>query len=437
MYKWSKILPLSITGTAGAVTGGEETMIEIPSKVFNLAKSYLSFTYTPPATAPNHLIWTACDVFPYIRQIQLYTRGGLFLGDIGNLDNYTKAVWKSDTKLEEFLTSDTASPNATAGIGGESQALRRSNSLVAATTLGARYGGASAASLNYTECAYQMCGDAVTVPVFLNVRLDMSMIKNSIFAIDHDLFFDEILVLRIIWQTPAKYTYDGTTVGDPSAGSAIISTSQSANIGGVALYLAVETNQEVAQQIKAKKNSPEGLSVLIPYVYGVKTALAAGSVAVSMRFNRGHGLRLLKIYHMPCSNVETSAITSYVTSNIGHVNITDFYTLLNNNRLQEFNLVCNNGDDYMILKDRLKGSVYQNRNMYEYNWVWIEEFDGYVSPLNENLRPDDDNFIKGLDLSSEQKWDIYMTQNAANLNHFTFAITQKQLIINSAGIQIM
>lgn len=435
VYKQSKILPLSGTTTFNvSATGGDETLFELPPKVFNLAKSYLSFTVTT-VNALTHATWYASDVFPFIRQIQLYTRGGLFLADVNNLDVYTKAVFKTDTKLEDFLTFEKHTASTVIGVGGWGQMFQPNNNILTANTLGSKYDG-TAGNVSYLEPAYNISqNDLVAANHSLGIKLDLSMIKNTLFAVDHDLLFDEVIVMRVVWNVPAKYTHDGSSITDPTAGSAPLVGN--VTIGALQMYLAIETNQDVVNQIKEKKNSSDGLSILMPYVYGNKVLLAAGSVAVSLRFNRGHGLKLLKIYHQPILGPETIGTTAYLANNAASAEITDFYTLLNNQRLQEFNITCANGEDWMLLKDRLKGSCMISRGVYNYNWVWLDDFSGYIAPINENIRPDDDNFIRGIDLSTEQKWDIFLTQAAANLSHYTFSVTQKMLVINSSGIQIM
>jgi len=110
--------------------------------------------------------------------------------------------------------------------------------------------------------------------------------------------------------------------------------------------------------------------------------------------------------------------------------------MLDNNRIQEYNLTCANGDDYIYLKDKIKGSILESSNAYYYNWVWIESFSGYDDksciPINS------ENLETGLDLSLERKWDFYgMTMTNANYNHYTFAVTQKMLTISSTGITVI
>jgi hypothetical protein len=130
--------------------------------------------------------------------------------------------------------------------------------------------------------------------------------------------------------------------------------------------------------------------------------------------------------------------------------------MLDNERLQEFNLVCADYDDYMLLKDKLKGSVIQSADMFYYNWFWIEDFTGMEDKTKEPKNSE--NLEVGLDLSIERKWDFYAQQvntvavgdadtiansvNAANsnggqYNHYSFAVTQKMLTISSSGITVI
>lgn len=438
VYKHSRILPQAGTQTvAVSNSGGAESLFEIPTKVFNLSQSYLSFIVNPGQLATKQN-WMAADVFGYIRQIQLYTRGGLFLADIQNFDNYTKAVWKTDIKLEDFLTFDkTNSGGATTAalVSGFGQGIRPNNAAAATGTFGARYNN-TAASVSFLEPQYVYTGSAVnTANPFLSFKLNLDLIKNTIFSINKDLFFDEVVVMRVIWNGPGKYVW-GADVGANPAANPVAFTTDGATINNLTLFVAIETNQDIVQQIMAKKNSGEGISLLVPYVYGNKIGLTGDSQSVSLKYSRAHGIKLLKIYHQLNSQVENSN-TAYDTSNIADARVSSFYTLLNNNRLQEFDVTCANGDDWMLMREKLKGSLMLDSNVYKYNFVWIDDFSDYDAPIDRN-ESKDDNLIRGIDLSSEQKWDFYMNKATAPANnHYTFAVTLKMLIVNSNGIQLM
>ena len=95
-YKLNKILPQSGSQTVTINTGGNDTIFEIPaSKAFNLARSLLCFNIAPLTAGAYYYAYK--DVFTPIRQLQLYTRGGIYLCDLNELPNYSKFVKSRDT----------------------------------------------------------------------------------------------------------------------------------------------------------------------------------------------------------------------------------------------------------------------------------------------------------------------------------------------------
>jgi hypothetical protein len=105
-YRLNRILPQvgsqNVTILPG---GGVDTIFEIPTKTFNLARSVLEFTISPAAVGAAY-ISAYKDCLTPIRQIQLYTRAGIYLCDLDNLPNYTKIVWKSEIPIQEYLDYD-------------------------------------------------------------------------------------------------------------------------------------------------------------------------------------------------------------------------------------------------------------------------------------------------------------------------------------------
>jgi len=53
------------------------------------------------------------------------------------------------------------------------------------------------------------------------------------------------------------------------------------------------------------------------------------------------------------------------------------------------------------------------------------------------LSPPESNYIDGMFLDTEVKYDVFANTANANLNHYIYAICQKNLIINSSGISLM
>src|SRR5205823_5713748 len=112
------------------------------------------------------------------------------------------------------------------------------------------------------------------------------------------------------------------------------------------------------------------------------------------RFNRNHGIRLIKIFHSIFDNTETSS-TSYDNSSVtGGLKAQVFHTKLNDKRLQDYNLILSSQDDYVYLKEQLTKSVIQSSDMFYYNWLWIENFSGIDKFSKQNY----DNLEVGLDL---------------------------------------
>lgn len=442
IYKYSRVLPQTGVQNVAIANGGSgETIFELPPKVFNLSRSELRFLCSvdgDSATAVDSENFVAADLIPQISQLQLYTRGGIFIADIRMFDNYTKAVLKPNIKLQDFLTFDRMDDDVGGGFG-----LRANNSEVAANTLASGYDGLER-NVNFLEPRYVYAGGVATAhptPVntpLLYYKINLGLLKETIFSVDKDLFFDEIIYMKIIWNNPAKYIWTSRSLVDPAATPIAYTTGVS--IQELQLYLSVETNQEIADQIKMQKKTEKGISLLFPFVNSDKSNLTGSTVSVSLRFNRGQGLRLLKVYHQTVPNQE-SVNTAYNASNLDGARINSLYTLLNNNRLQEFDINCTQQEDWMMLRDKIAGSILMSSNVYQYNWFWCDDFSGDQSTLDKNQENDATNYYRGLDLSSEQKWDIYLNMAAAVVaiafNHYTFSITERMLVVNAEGIKVL
>jgi hypothetical protein len=472
-YRLNKILPQAGSQSVTINTGGNDTMFEIPVKAFNLARSLLCFNIEPAANGAAYY-YAYKDVFTPIRQMQLYTRSGIYLCDLNELPNFTKVTLKPETRFEEYITYDSFVNAGAGAYNGAGRYLTPINTIAAANQ---RPQDSSAVSRSYTEPQYIEVGTNTSQSPAYQIVYPLGTLKNTIYALDKDIYANEILILRIIWNQANRIIYNGTNNGNPSTAVTVFAGSM--NITNLTLYLAVETNQEIVNQLRTQVASG-GVNILIPYVYTYKTNLGpSASQTVSLRFNRGHGIRLCKIYHSVFNNNETvstgrdnaagnpfTIASAYDNDNraviAGGVNaLTDrskvrvFYTMLDNERIQEFNLTCANNDDYMMLKDKLKGSVIASSDMFYYNWFWLEDFTGISDKSKEPENKD--NLEVGLDLSVERKWDFYGQQmnntvaTAANIlnstivantsngqyNHYSFAITQKMLTISPSGITVI
>lgn len=427
-YRMNKILPQNgsqnVTITGG---GGQQSVFEIPAVVYNLAKSKLVFTLTPTAAGAGVANWFPKDCISAIQAIQLYTRSGVYLCDVQYANTYTQLVNPIETKLQEFLDYDlggnaTIHDNVCRGLQ-RSNALGSSTTSTVASPFAVRYDD-SAATVNYTEKQYCESGTLNTADPVIHYQLPLEHIKNSLFGCDKDLYMGESIILRITWAAVNRIGFTTTDVTSPATGAAAMTADIA--LSNLALFLSVEKNQAIINSLMAKVSS--GFSMAMPYIHGYKTNLNGTSQNVSLRFNRGHGQRLVKLYHTLYHNTET-ANTAYNHDNIGDAKVLSYYTALNNNRIQEFNVDTSEFEDYLIHEQMLKGSVIQCCDMYQYNWFHCDSW----SPDNVGSK-DLFNNIVGLSLDVEQKWDGTFTTANAQHNHFSFAIVQRELVVSPAGI---
>jgi|GEM_PF-5367726 len=462
-YRLNKVLPQSGTQTFTLTpAGGNDTIFEIPAYVFNPAKSFTQFNIAPSVNGGNFYYAYKDEITP-IRQLQVYTRAGLYLCDLNEVANYTRVVWKSAIPMQEYLEYD----NFLTGSGQG----RYLTSINAITGTGQRVDN-TAVKTSYLEPAYIESGNNASQTPTYQIIVDNSMLANTFLALDKDILANEILIMRIVWNPTTKMYYNTTSAVNPTTGPTTFAGN--VTISNLALFLAVEKNKDIENQLRTQI-ATGGISILIPYVYTYKTNLGpSSSQTVSLRFNRGHGMRLLKIYHSLFNNNESIATSldnaaanaftygsAYDNDNSPNTIAGDgnslklqyFYTMLDNERLQEFNLSCKNLDDYMLMKNKLRGSITQTSSMYYYNWHWIEDFSAI-----ENDNKNKQNLESGLDLTTEHKWDFYAYQvstispasgagvtyskasanaNSGQYNHYTFAITQKLLTITPSGITVI
>jgi hypothetical protein len=376
-YRFSNIPPLSgSTSQTILPTSSIENLFEIPQKVFNLSRSMLSFTATP--AAGTHFNYSFEDVMSYIQQIQLYTRSGVYLADVNNLQNYVKIVRGAETSSNEFESMDPL------------ERFYKSNSLVTANI---RPGGLAgqAATNNYIEPQHLRRGtDAAADPV-ISVQIKLDFIKNSIFALDKDLYVPEVLVLRVLWSPGNKIMYNATSAADPVAGAAAVTGNIA--LTNINLYLAVEQNQEVANSLMAKVQSGS-FAMLTPYVYSFKNFLSGTQANVSLRFNNGHGRTLSKIFHSPFNATESSNL-AYDNDNTGGRIISSYYTQLNNVRMSDQNLASSDNTDWLMHKDLLRGSTVLDAASWRTNFFHLQDFSA-IPPVgaDKQLMENSEHYVR-------------------------------------------
>lgn len=431
-YKLQKLKPMSGGDTATISTaGGQETMIEIAPRAVNWSQSKLTFDVLIPEVNTKFTFGYA-DSFSEIRQIQLYTRGGMFLCDLDNLGNYT-ALLKACTGVDDVLTRDKFTVGATvAASTGLKEGMRASNILgLAGTAAATRYDNV-ASNVAYLEPQYTQSGvvgaGAQEGAIGYRVSYPLGALKRTVFAYDKDLYINETLIMRIVWAPTTKFSF----TADDAAKATPVASAVAATIKNISLFVCQEQNDEIVNQLKSAASRPGGMRYVIPYIHNYKSAPGGTSQNLSLRMTAGHGQRLLSVMSAPFSATE-SKNTAFAHDNLaGGKTVTSFYVHLNDRRLHDFNIDCTTYEDWMVLKDHLQGSVLGlSSNVYQYNWTWIEDFAGRKHSIDKV----DDK--AGLSLKKgDQKVDIYYTTLAGDWNHYSYVEVQRDLIVSPSGVLV-
>ena len=425
-YEYTKVVPnTGSQSTTITTSGGQEVIFELSSKVYNFNKSILSFTLTPALTSAKYN-WMFADSLCMLRQVQLYTRTGLYLVDIQDANRYTNMTLRHETRSEELFTCDNGADGSLTWEG-----IRKCNRLASANYRADGTG----SQTNYLEPLYFHIGGSGTATPVVNCKIDLGKMKNTLFDLNKDLYFGgEVLYLRLVFAPSTQICFAASSATDPTSGTA--SYAGSIALSNITLYMAVEKNPDIEREMKNLVLS-SGINMTIPVVYYNKQNLTSSSQNISLRYNNAHGARLLKIIHSPYHNSESSS-TAYNHDCLADAKLLEFYTMVNNTRTSQFNFDTSAFDDWMVRKDRIKGSSIFGSDEYYFNFVNIEDF---TSPTNLLSLPKDNYDPKlveqGLDLlSQEVKWDCYMTTAGNALNHYIYAICQKYLHIGPTGISL-
>jgi len=469
-YKYKKYYPTNgIYNVTCDAAGGRETIWKLPDEVMNLAKSRLEFNMRIP---PNEVddetyTYTFKDVISPIRHIQLYTDSGTILCDIPYFNNYSKIVRKPFTPLDEYLTYSLFNGSYINGeyTGGSGNFLRRNDcernqesapgftinggvvSRVSPSVIGLRDSGYRC-EMNYLEPQYfeSMLGqiqvdplppyDPVMVDFGLNVSIQLDTIKNCIFGLNKDLYFNnQTVFLKIIWESRNRIAYNAESATDPAV--AVTALTVDVNINNVTLVLACQNDEKTKKDVVNTILST-GLTYFVDYISVLRSNILTQGKTLTIKYTRGNG-RKIKYIMVSIFDDNESDYLSYDCSNILttlDVIISDLYrrrirglnTYLNDIRLQDNNISTSNFDDYLYLKNDLKKSVIQSHGVYAYNWFWLENFCD-IPPTENNNDVD-----KGISLDIGQKYvfdgDIVRDDSI----YYVWTITSKQLTINKYGI---
>jgi len=422
-----------------SVGGGNVSTFELPVNVYNYGRSYINYMSAIPAVAGRH-IHAFVDGIPHIQRIRLFNSGQKEIARIDDFHKYSNMLFRREIPFDKMMTfdrvvssvADVSNANSAGWICG----LVPINDLPVVPAGGPpllnpdsiRYDAGQLLQVPYIEPKTCIVAPSQNTPSYLNWRIPLSHIMNTILAIDKDLYLgSEVLYLEITWNASTKVycTSLDANFGTPNAAAADVTLSN------LELWMAVEKDEEKRQQAMAFMKS--GQPITIPYVYAFKQNLNTGvSQTVSVKYSRGNGSHLKALYYAPYNNVETNN-TAYDKYNINDNKILEFYVEVNGYRTAPNNFDTSKGQDYLVQQQSLKGScILTSENYYFYNTFKLD-FNDKTSLDLPPIAPFD-NLIDGVSLASEVKVDFYTTTANNALNHYIYAVTTKQLKLSEIGV---
>ena len=448
-YRVSKIVPISSgQNTTISQASTANVQFEIPNAVVNLAKSKLYFDITIPVTATNTNFIYA-DPLSLIDRIQLSTRSGCSLVDIQGVNNFSSIVTPIMTPNTELtqrslgglnkvanvacITVNSATP-ATDSQQFPIQGIQMSNLLYTDNhrfdSPDATLAKTSCSQVSYNEQRYVFRSTSGTVSCY-TYQLNLELLEHSLLSLNKDLYFNENIVLSITFAPASKFTWIGTS--NFPAGAGVGACAVSVSVSNLSLYLMVETNTNIIDGLRAKVLSPEGFSLLCPYVYSQKinTGVNTSSSSIFQRFNRGHGKSILRTYWSLFNGTE-SQNTALDRSNVKNGKVSQYRSTINNMNIQEFPIDCTRSEDWLINAELLEQSSILSIDQYKYLFSHVDDF--------TSMRPlcfSDDTMECGKSLDQEVTYGVYCNTKASagvSYNHYLFTVVQRELRI--AGGQI-
>ena len=384
------------TGADDATVGNSQitSVFELPAVSMNLAESFLNFNQVVPAQGAN-VVSNAWRHTPPIARMELLTRGGQYLMDVQNFQEFVLSNGRRNKKIEDVSST--------------------TNNDITVMTAGDR---------NVIQTTEQSAADTAQT---IRWRIAFKELYETCLSLNKSIYLNEVLLLRVTW---APSTFQGwgsaADLTNPAdlAGNVVINNLQ--------VLLAQEMNPSVDAALRGAVSGGQGLSMIIPYPHVYKTNISAGtSQSVAIRASRGHGYSLERVYTLFKTGVESQA----TRFDAKRSEFTSFYNLLNSRRMSEFDYkVAGDDTDIVWLKrNDYKGLIVsaEPENLND-NLCWEDSFcDARQCAINQH--------VAGLSLEgAEIKYDLYATKANGNAtNYFTSLICQKRLSVSPAGLSVL
>lgn len=454
-YKMMRIPLNNFPGATVSIdpTGSITLEWKLPNALpYNLYRSYISWNEHIPAQGAGKFTHTFEDVFDLGHSITFGSAGGTDLVNLQHAQNYSKISRKIHTDLDDFLGNDDMS------------GLYKSNNAASLTFVPGGYNRATPVGVDVTP-TYQATENIIDVkqihtseaddrPVDRYRQYPLGAFKGTLLGVDRDFWSPVEQYLRVQAGTGDKMAFTGTDdivtkananppeVVNPAAGAASIIPGAKITLNSIYLYLCVEQNVEIVQNIKSAYAAGK-LTYSIPYTQGFKMvgSLNGQQTNISHTLSQQYGKRLKRILHTVW-NPQEKWNTAYDCANYNGEKILSYQTFMDSMPIQDRILSCQrplgtqiNSDDWLENKKFLdKRSVYSSKEMYGIHWFHMDQF---FEPHDKMGSLPEVNIDEGIPMTTSKTWlfsgQVNPAASAANLIHYTYAEFSRDIIITNMG----
>jgi len=456
-YLYSLIFPSSgsqsVTLTANS---SPDVVFEVPSKVLNFSKSYLSFKLEIPAVA-TRVQAMSCIGVPQIQRISLATRSGLYLCDLPHFQEYTASVLPLVTKQSDMEAHGSAKLGAIAPRVGAVLPLTKSRNsptiaaanvkaLTPADKEGQNVYSASGYIPSHATSQWEELSERNGAIAHLLVNGDpeeamytthivpLSAAAHSVLSIDRSMYYPEVLLLQVHFNPTSRYAKSY------SAGGTINSTTAAdiaqINMSELGLHLALSNDPVAMTALINGVLNGAGMNIPVPYVISSQNTYNQQYVSTSLRANVGYGARLLCAY----TTMYTRAVNAhrYMCHNASNGDLYEsLYTTLDSQRLQHSNMRSIDNGAYAENKHLLEGCAIQGSVEHAENFTYVDSWRAGKTADWLSM----DTIEDGLELTNAERtyasfFDVG-TAVVGDRTVFTHMVFQKQLTLTSQGISLV
>lgn len=451
-YRYVKMWPTqgasSITITPGT---GQTVQFEIPTRSINYSLSYIcgKMTFTGDT---DYAHWMRTDAVTWCQRLSYKTRSGATMIELDHLDHYTAIANRYETPVEEVVSGseqDVVMPCRNYLYYTEPVLTELKTALVdskdgpipAVITDAKNIGSYDI----YPESAAYVKHPFVEAKYCKRLSTDLDddgehrfmvplnrLVPNSVFSRRSDMRLPEIGILTLTLNPGNKIAWESKSIADPTNNA----KAEEKNCTLTDFYLLLAIQEDPLYEAMQDERMSKGYSIPINYPFGVQTTFsnATTSQNVSFTFNSGHGRRLVKLYHTVFPSSEEKNLLLDHRSIYGSQKVGSYHVKINGLRTTDEDLKTDPADPtaYLYHRPLLDGTSIVNADVYHQNFAHIEDIGRIGGPKRWkelNFRKDD--ALVGEPLDKDLKFEFVSTTQNTTLTHYTFAVLQRQLSVNS------